>query len=249
MGVVHNQLYDYLALVYDQLMNHVNYRQWARYINALIAMHGKKVSLIGDFSCGTGSLLPFLRQRRRYMIGSDRSPGMLLQAKRKTASLPVALLAADFQYAPFKSGTFDVILILYDSINYILQDEDISTVMNGLARVLKKNGLLIFDAIMPNVCRNVFNDFQESQFFGNDRGYERKAWYEEDKHLQYNEFRIYNNHHVYSETHIQKIREVWEWRREIEGSSLEIEAIYSDFTFRPVRKKTERAHFVCKRMK
>ncbi len=249
LGVNQHQLYDHLALVYDHLMSHVNYRQWARYINTLIAMHHKKVSLIGDLSCGTGSLLPYLKRRRRYIIGSDRSPGMLLQAKRKTTSLPVALLAADFRYPPFKSETLDVVVILYDSINYILQDEYIGVVMNNIAGILKKNGLLIFDAIMPNVCRNIFNDFRESQFFGNDRGYERKAWYDEEKHLQYNEFRIYNNHRVFSETHIQKIREIWEWRRQIEGSSMEIEAIYSDFTFRPVRKKTERAHFVCKRRK
>jgi len=46
--------YDFLAEMYDDIMEHVNYVQWASYIKTLLSSE-RKLQRFVDLSCGTGS--------------------------------------------------------------------------------------------------------------------------------------------------------------------------------------------------
>ena len=72
-----------LALIYDAVMSHVDYRTWAWYINEIISKwHPKSKNLI-DISCGTATFLINLLSYNYNLYGFDHSFRMIARAKKK----------------------------------------------------------------------------------------------------------------------------------------------------------------------
>jgi hypothetical protein len=102
--------------------------------------------------------------------------------------------------------------------------------------------------VTPYICKTAFKDFTEREFWGKS-GYTRKSWFVEDESTQYNEFEIYVDSQIYKELHQQKIRFMEEWEHYINKSSLKLLAAYHNFTLRKAKNKSERIHFVCRKLK
>jgi len=238
--------YDYLAEIYDQVMEHVNYKQWAGYIKTIITSEQNQTRCVVDLSCGTGSMLKHLNLKNTKLIGCDLSTSMVKRAANKGGQNGRAFLCADFLTIPFKDASMNVAVALYDSVNYLLTDTQVLQFFNEVNRILKPGGLLIFDAVTPHICKTAFKDYQETQYFNEDEGYERRSWYDAGEQTQYNEFTIQLGDEIVEELHQQKIRRVKEWERLLKKSPLKTESVYANFTFRPVQRKSERAHFVCR---
>ena len=240
--------YQQLAILYDTVMEHVNYKQWARYVLALIDKYGAGKQTVCDLACGTGSLLPYLAGRKRRVVGCDLSLSMLRRAKEKFSGQNVPLICADFRAVPLAESVCDAAVILYDSINYLHSGEEILNLFGEAARILKPGGVLVFDAVLPYVCREVFDGYEDVRFLSSDLGYRRQSWFDRQEGVQYNRFQIYANGQVFEELHRQRIWTLSEWREIIEKNrSLNLQAIHGDFTFRNVRPKSERAHFVLRK--
>ena len=241
----HSESYDALAEIYDQVMDHVDYKQWTRYVRSVFSAHVKNVQDIIDLSCGTGSFLAEMRLKNAKIIGCDLSSEMIQQAIRKSYKLPSKFIVTDFLNTPFKAERFDVALALYDSVNYLLAEEQVSVFLSEAFRVLKPGGVLIFDAVTPYVCKTVFKDYYESQEIEKNTAYARRSWYDAAERIQYNDFRIELEGRDFEELHEQKIWSIRDWKRFIKKSPFVLEAVYANFTFRPIERKSERAHFIC----
>ncbi len=240
--------YQQLAVLYDAVMEHVNYKQWARYVLALIDKYGAGNAALCDLACGTGTLVQHLTGRKRFVIASDLSPAMLRVAAGKRPSRSVFLCAADFTAIPFRTSAFDAVFILYDSINYLQSKAEILNLFREVGRILKPGGLLVFDAVLPYVCREIFDGYEEVRFLSDALGYRRESWYSDEEKVQYNRFQIFSNGRVFEELHRQRIWSLAEWREILaKNSFLHLQAIHGDFTFRDVRPKSERAHFILKK--
>lgn len=238
--------YRHLAAIYDQVMAHVDYKQWARYIGKIIQSEYGVPKRVADLASGTGCFLQNFEKRNTQLFATDLSPAMLSEAFRKEELKSIPGLAADFTSLPFKSQSLDVCLILYDSINYLLRDEQVERLFREIDRVLRKPGLFIFDAVSPYVCKTAFRDYYENEELDANIAYRRHSWYDAAKCMQYNGFVLEYDHQIFEEVHCQRIRTLREWKKLLKESPLQLLHTYANFTFRPAHRRAERAHFVCR---
>jgi ubiquinone/menaquinone biosynthesis C-methylase UbiE len=116
-----------------------------------------------DLACGEGTFALAMVKRGLRVTGADRSPQMLRIAEEKArrAAANIEFVRADFRSLPFESR-FDLVTCWFDSLNYLLREEDLEKTFLGVARALKEGGLFIFDmntiyglAVFrfPQICR------------------------------------------------------------------------------------------------
>lgn len=235
-----------LANIYDRVMEHVNYKQWARYIKTLLDSQKVTIYRLADLSCGTGSFLAHLSIKKARKIGCDLSLPMLRRAQQKTEIKSLHLCAGDFNAIPIRSNSVSAAVALYDSVNYLLSEEAVLLFFDEVNRILEPGGVFIFDAVTPYICKTAFRDYYETNTFDDGSTYQRHSWYDAVRRTQYNAFLLSNQIGETEEIHEQKIRPIREWKKLLRESPLRVEAVYGNFTLRPVQRKSERAHFVCR---
>lgn len=147
--------YGPLAAWYDQLTGDVPYEQFADYYEAEFARSGGEFRLLLDLCCGTGTLTAIMAGRGYEMIAADASVDMLMQARDKSAQLPVPplfLLQSAEELDLY--GTVDAAYCSLDGINY-LRPESLQEVFRRLHLFIRPGGLLIFDIRTPDWLRSL----------------------------------------------------------------------------------------------
>jgi SAM-dependent methyltransferase len=99
-----------------------------------------------DIACGEGTFAVAMAKRGFRVTGVDLSPRMLQFARERAEqeNVEVEFLLQDMRSLPFE-GRFDLVTCWFDSLNYILELEDLTKTFAGACRALKKPGLFIFD--------------------------------------------------------------------------------------------------------
>lgn len=239
-------LYQKFALIYDHMLKHVDYFMWADYIYNLSVIHDVHIKTMLDLACGTGKLIEEMLAHDVKCVGLDMSMPMLELAKKRLDGQTIELIQADM--TSFQSDKqYDVITCLFDSINYLNNEERLIDFFNHVALYLNSNGLFIFDAVSEKQCINHYFDYTENDSFDGIQ-YERRSRYKINQHIQNTIFKFTIDGEVFSEEHNQYIYAYDFIITAIEKSSLSFEAAYADFTFESVDKDTERFHFVCKKI-
>lgn len=147
--------YAPLAPYYDAFTAGYDYETWADALEALASEHGLRGRRLLDVACGTGkSFLPFLARGYR-VTACDISPAMIAAARRKLPPGAARLLVADMRDLP-DLGRFDLITCLDDSLNYLLEDEDLVAAFRSMRRCLAEDGLLVFDCNSAATYRTAF---------------------------------------------------------------------------------------------
>lgn len=242
--------YSALAEIYDFVMSHVNYGAWASYIAEIANKHGHQVKVIMDIACGTGSLCDKLAQKGFWVMGSDLSRQMLKIALDKSAARMTALplWCADMRHAAIKQKA-DMVVSLYDSVNYLVTFQDWARCLDSVYSILKENGLFVFDVSTLHNSKRFFRKYQ-LQEKNNRASYLRRSYFDKTRSTQINKFEIKLTSHpglVYKEVHEQRIRPLDEIHEFISRSSFVLEGCYSGFSFMPGTEGSERVHFVLKK--
>ena len=239
--------YSKIVLIYDYMMRHVNYSEWAKYINSVFINNKLNSGEIVDISCGTGLFLKELKKIGYKLYGSDNSYDMISRAKSKSNNLGIHYFVMDMRNIYLKKK-FDAVVSLFDSINYLITEDDILKNLCSVDSILKDNGLFIFDICTEaNSLKNFYNYTEKGKC--DNILYTRKSYYIKDERIQVNKFKIIdkNNNENYSEIHKQRIYYPEEIEEIIKESPLKLISMYDDFTFYPPSNKTERIHFVLKK--
>jgi SAM-dependent methyltransferase len=106
-----------------------------------------------DLGCGFGRHLLALHERGLAAFGLDRSPALLARARGLAdGALRARLVRGDFRALPFRSGAFDALLMLFSSFGYFSDDQN-ARVLEEAARVLRPDGLAVFDLMNPERLR------------------------------------------------------------------------------------------------
>lgn len=242
-------VYDALAPIYDRIMSHVEYEEWVRLIERvadkfLQILHPSIFELGG----GSGVLAALLIRNGYRYFGSDRSFSMCRVARRRLA--PFA--CADALAIPLKKP-FDLIVFLYDGINYLQTLEDYALLFSEAARCLLPGGLFLFDITTEANSLNHFRSYLEFEDWG-DYAYIRRSYYNKEHREQRNDFTIYHqmakDSPVYekkTERHCQKVFGAELIAQTVPSALFAIEGIWDGFSFRSYHSHSERIHFLLKR--
>lgn len=152
--------YDALAPFYDGFTAHHDYETWTRHLEAVALDHGLCGRRLLDVACGTGkSFLPFLA--RGYAVTAcDISAEMLNRAQTKAPEANLHL--ADMRELP-ALGRFDLMTCLDDSLNYLLDADELAAAFRGLAQNLAPAGVLLFDLNTLSAYRTGFASTEASE--------------------------------------------------------------------------------------
>ena len=99
-----------------------------------------------DLGCGTGTMTELLAKRGYDMIGIDNAQEMLQIAmdKRARSGLDILYLLQDMRSFELY-GTVGAVISVCDSINYLLEDEDVVKTFRLINNYLFPEGIFIFD--------------------------------------------------------------------------------------------------------
>ncbi len=242
-------VYDELAVVYDALMEHVPYQRWATHIRGLCGRHGLKPARVLDAACGTGRFLAEFVSPGQEAFGFDRSRGMLRVAQQRFQALrlPVQLSSGDLRTWK-ETADLDLVVCLYDSINYLLRPEHLEEAFRNLAERLRPGGLLIFDICTEYNSRHFLNGYREEDEAAGIH-YHRHSWYDETEKMHHNDFHLTPvvGGRTRVERHLQRIYDIEEILRRLEAAPLEVLEYLDGLTLAPVHPESLRVHFVTRR--
>lgn len=142
--------YNIFAAHYDALTENVNYEQRADYICRLLKQHEHTFGTTLDLACGTGSLTIALARKGVDIFGADQSCEMLSQAQMKAyeQDLNLLFLCQQMQELDLYS-TIDTCLCTLDSINHIINKQDVQKTFDKVSLFMNKGGLFVFDVNTP----------------------------------------------------------------------------------------------------
>lgn len=138
------EAYTKFSSIYDEFMSEVPYEKWASQVIDILKKHNINEGIIADLGCGTGEFTKILSQAGYDMIGIDNSYDMLEVATYKKGDSSILYLNQDMREFELY-GTCAAITSICDSMNYILEYEDLVRVLKLVNNYLDPGGVFIFD--------------------------------------------------------------------------------------------------------
>lgn len=136
--------YSLTAKLYDRMVGLYAFEQWRENFERLERRYEFDLSLIGDVACGTGLASSYLLERGAGVISLDRSPQMLLAARKRILASAARLLRQDMRYLSPPS-LLSLIICASDSMNHLLCELDIRRALRSFSAALKPGGYVLFD--------------------------------------------------------------------------------------------------------
>jgi SAM-dependent methyltransferase len=246
-------IYTGFARGYDRVMRDVDFRAWAEYILDLAEDFGIKSKRMLNLACGTGNTEETWLKRGCLVTGFDQSEEMIREAKRKVSpKAKVQFLVDDMR--TFDLGeTFDLAVCLYDSLNYLTSAEDVQACFARVAAHLPKRGGFIFDvATEANILENFTNityaeNFEDFAYVWENEYNIRSKICRSDFHFFYRD-EASGAFHRFSETHFQKMYAVRDLLRWVKEAGFEFVGSFEGFSKNPPTAKSDRIHFVTRKI-
>lgn len=156
------EAYTGFAEVYDVFMDETPYEEWMGEIVKYIEKYGvsktkdsvdgnidvleSERNLILDLGCGTGTLTEMMAAKGYDMIGVDNSQEMLTAAmeKRDASGHDIMYLLQDMRELELYS-TVGTVICVCDSLNYLLETEEILETFRLVDNYLYPGGIFVFD--------------------------------------------------------------------------------------------------------
>ena len=244
--------YTSFASVYDTFMDNIPYEEWAEYLIDLLKEYGISDGLVLDLGCGTGNMTELLAIAGYDMIGVDNAEEMLEIAmeKREKSGHDILYLLQDMREFELY-GTVKAIVSICDSINYIIEKEDLLEVFRLVNNYLDPKGIFIFDFNTVYKYREVLGnqtiaeDREDCSFIWDNYYYEDEQIneYELSLFIRENDSDLYRK---YQEMHYQRAYDLETIKRLVEQSGLEFITAFDAFTRNMPTNESERVYVVAR---
>ncbi len=207
--------------------------------------------LVVDLGCGTGTLTQLFYEKGYDMIGVDSSEEMLDVAmqKRDRSGAEILYLLQDMRELELYS-TVGTVISVCDSLNYILEEEELLQVFRLVENYLYPGGIFVFDfntvykyeEVIGNAT--IAENREDCSFIWENYYYPEETLNEYDLTVFVHEdgalFRRF------TETHLQRGYLVDQVLTLIEKAGLEVVLVRDSDTDKEVSETTERAYVVAK---
>lgn len=225
-----------LARYYDVIMEHVDYSRWGQIAEHLTDACPRELRYL-DVGCGTGVMLEFLQDVDRHCFGLDLSPAMVMQSKKNCPQAYISL--GSMTKLPFKP-TFHLITCLFDSLNFVLEEDAVVNSLQGFADSLLPGGLVYFDVVTERMVTEHFLGPEWSE----QHGRFTSSWhttYDRESHIATTRVTINGRDSNEMQERIYPI----EWlMEEVRNTGLEVLACYDANTWKKPGRRTIRVEFI-----
>ena len=243
--------YQSFAQVYDTFMDNIDYDGWSAYLIGLLREYGICDGLVLELGCGTGSMTERLAMAGYDMIGSDLSPDMLEIAmeKKDASGLNILYLLQDMREFELY-GTVRAIVSVCDSMNYILEEEDLLQVFRLVNNYLDPGGMFIFDLNTTKKYRDmgettIAENREEASFIWENyfdeeekiNEYDLTLFIRDEEDGRFDRFEEFHEQRAYSLTEIGEL---------IRESGMELIAMYDAFTHELATEECERVYVIAR---
>lgn len=267
--------YTSFAQVYDLFMDNVPYEEWSKYVISLLKEEKIEDGLVLDLGCGTGKMTRLLAAAGYDMIGIDNSEDMLEIAREcqyaqeyagEQAEEPDAEDAAEPDIENQEScnilyllqdmrefelyGTVRAVISICDSMNYILDEEDLLQVFKLVNNYLDPKGVFIFDM---NTRYKYAELLGESTITENreEGSFIWENYFDEEEGMNEYDLTLFireegDLYRKYEETHYQKVYDLDTVKRLLKAAGMEFVAAYDAFTKEPVKADSERIYIIAR---
>ncbi len=260
------EAYTGFAEVYDLFMDNVPYKEWADYLEGVFQEYKIKDGLVLDLGCGTGEMTEALASRGYDMIGVDNSEEMLgiARDKKEKSGHDILYLLQDMREFELY-GTVRAVVSVCDSINYVMDPEELLQVFGLVNNYLDPKGLFIFDFNTQYKyetvlgCRTIAENREDSSFIWDN-------YYYEDERINEYELTLFIRdpgaedgrtetagwgmdgglYRKYQEIHYQRAYTLEEIQQLLAQSGLEFLAAYDAYTKNMVYKESERVTVIAR---
>ncbi len=240
--------YGDFANIYDSLMRDFDYEKWFHYIEEIYKKYEKTPKTLLEMACGTGNLSYHLGRANYKLTCFDLSQEMLTEAYKKLRTFKnVRILNQDM--VDFKlSSTFDSVLAVCDSINYITEEGDLARAFKNVWNHLEENGIFIFDINSRYKLKNIIGN---NNFIEESEGifYTWQNFYEEDTninnfYLSFFQTEDGETYKRFDEDHRQRAYSLDEILEALKEAGFTRIDYYEAFGFEEIKENTERINFV-----
>ena len=242
--------YTSFAQVYDLFMDNVPYDQWCRYITELLREYGIQDGLVLELGCGTGVLTRKLAAKGYDMIGVDYSEDMLeIAMDHRQEGEDILYLLQDMREFELY-GTVRAAVSICDSMNYIVEYQDLVQVMKLVNNYLDPGGIFIFDLNTPYKYEEILgeNTFAENRPEGS---FIWENYYDGETGINEYDLTLFVReeegiYRKFEETHYQRAYELEQVRRAVKEAGMEFVAAYDAGTHKPVRQDSQRIYVIAR---
>lgn len=238
-----------IAPWYDDLMAGVPYESWVGYLQELLELYHIKVHKVLDLACGTGRFSRLLRRLGWEVVGVDASPAMIQEAQQRSLGWGIRYYCQKMQDLSLEEE-FDLVVCLFDSLNYVLNPEEVQGAFHRVYHHLRPGGAFIFD---------VNDEYAYRMDLFTQRGVTRsrrleyiwKSRYDPERRLCRVDMRFivrYNGiTREFQEVHYQRYYPREDLQRFLEVAGFKVLAQYQAWTLAPPTKNTDRTYFVAQK--
>lgn len=258
--------YENFAYVYDELMDDTPYEEWCSTVVEFIEQYGvskpernagglleSERNLVLDLGCGTGTLTELLYQKGYDCIGVDNSEAMLdiaVKKKEKSGS-EILYLMQDMRELDLYS-TVGTVVSVCDSLNYILEEEELSAVFSLVRNYLYPGGIFIFDFNTDYKYREVIGDATIAENREN-CSFIWENFYDPEGQINEYDITVFAREkdgedlfRKFTETHLQRGYTVEQMQRLIKQAGMELVEVLDADTKQAVKAESERVYMVAR---
>lgn len=243
-------IYRDFARVYDIFMEDVPYSMWCRQITDILKADKINSGIVADLGCGTGELTRRLSSSGYDMIGIDSSYEMLDVALNKDPGKDILYLCQDIREFELY-GTCAAIVSRCDTLNYIIDFDDLVKVFKLVNNYLDPNAPFIFDCNSIYKYEHILSDntFAQSRDEGS---FIWENYYDKKRHINNSSLTFFIKEDINSKTlytkseevHIQRAYSLDELKNAANEAGLLWRDAYDADNFGTIKEDTQR-YLIC----
>lgn len=244
---------------YDEFMENAPYDEWFDFVKEILHKNGITDGILCELGAGTGNMTERFASIGFDMIGIDNSAEMLTVAEdKKSASdneniKKILYLCQDMREFELY-GTVAAVLSFCDSINYVLEEDEVVETFKLVNNYLDPDGLFIFDFNTLHKYRDVIGDSVIAES-GEEASFIWDNYFDEESGINEYEVTFFvpaegekqeGLYRKFSEYHYQKGYTLEEMKRFIEKAGLKFVTAYDADDFKDAKENSERIFIVAK---
>lgn len=246
--------YESFARVYDLFMDNIPYQAWCGYLTGLLKECGVTEGLVLELGCGTGNVTRLLAGEGYDMIGVDNAPDMLEIAmeKKEADQQDILYLLQDMREFELY-GTVKAVVSICDSMNYIIEEEDLLQVFRLVNNYLDPKGIFIFDMNTEYKYREILgeNTIAENR---EDASFIWDNFYDEEGQINEYDLALFIPEEIqgetlyrkYEEVHYQRAYSLETVKNLLEQAGMEFVTVYDAFTHDAPQEYSERVYIIAR---